>query len=388
MAPAVQVAAEDANNTTLTSFTGGITLAIGSGPGKLSGTTTQPAVSGVATFSDLSINQMANGYTLVASPAGGVASATSNAFNIDGLLFAGSDHNTFALTPLPDQLGRFTVNGPNQDGVGVILSVPYHINGMAQTGKFLYAGDPNTNTLRSIDFNGNPVSTVFSGNVSSVAAGFPAACCNEDMAFDGNVLWHAHFNTEIEKLDPATGALMATTLSITNTVANGTTAVFTVPNTVNLIAGQNITVTGCTTAGLNATYTITSVTSTTVTVPSAVNVTEAEPAAAQLMSAYGQPGVVGITFVGNTIWITHWSAQQVGTWDPATNTFTMKFSTAPSNAGGLAYDPVNGILWVGLQGGSIVPYNPVTGSPLNAGFSPLNTGGDTVDGLEFVSKTP
>lgn len=83
-----------------------------------------------------------------------------------------------------------------------------------------------------------------------------------------------------------TVTVVPTFLSITNTVANGATAVFTVPNTVNLIAGQIIKVTGCTTAGLNTTYTITSVTSTTVTVSSAVVVTEAEPAAAQLISEF------------------------------------------------------------------------------------------------------
>ena len=81
--PAVVVTAEDSGNTTLTTFTGGITLAIGSGPGTLSGATTQNAVAGVATFGDLSINKIANGYTLTASPAGGVPDATSNAFNID-----------------------------------------------------------------------------------------------------------------------------------------------------------------------------------------------------------------------------------------------------------------------------------------------------------------
>jgi len=305
MAPAVQVAAQDGSNTTLTSFTGSITLAIGSGPGKLSGTTTQNAVNGVATFNDLSINKMANAYTLVASLAGGVAPVTSNAFNIDGVLFAGTDDKTFNNL-LPDQLGRFTINGTNTTG-GVILSVPYHINGMAQgAGKFLYAGDPNSNTLRSIDFNGNLL--------SSVTGTFPASCCNEDMAFDGNVLWHANWSLEIEQLNPATGAVI---------------------------------------------------------------------------TAYAQPDVVGITFVGNTIWITHWAGQQVGTWDPATNTFTAKFSTAPANAGGLAYDPVNGILWVGLAGGSVVPYNPVTGLAMGPGFSPFgNTGFDTVDGLEFVSQVP
>jgi len=90
--------------------------------------------------------------------------------------------------------------------------------------------------------------------------------------------------------------------------------------------------------------------------------------------------------VGNTIWITQWSAQKVGTWDPSTNTFTMKFAT-PANAGGLAYDPVNGILWVGLQGGSVVPYD-LNGNQQGPGFSPFGAITDTVDGLEFVSQTP
>jgi hypothetical protein len=306
MTPAVLVAAQDGSNNTLQSFTSSITLAIGSGPGTLSGTTTQNAVSGVATFNDLNINMMANGYTLVASLSGSVAPATSNAFNIDGLLFAGTGHNTVSGTPLPDQLGRFTINGTSMTGGGA-LSVNYYINGVAQAGKFLYAGDPNSNTLRTIDFNG--------GLVSSVVAGFPNACCNEDMHFDAanNVLWHANYSLEIEKLNPATGAVI---------------------------------------------------------------------------TAYPQSDVVGITFVGNTIWITKWAGQQVGTWDPTTNTFTMKFAT-PANAGGLAYDPVNGTLWVGLQGGLVVPYDPTTGLAKGSGFSPFGgLGADTVDGLEFVSQVP
>ena len=80
--PAVQVTAEDSTGTTLTTFGGGITVAKGSGPGTLSGTLTQNAVAGVATFPDLSINKVATGDTLVASPAGGVPAATSNPFNI------------------------------------------------------------------------------------------------------------------------------------------------------------------------------------------------------------------------------------------------------------------------------------------------------------------
>jgi Bacterial Ig-like domain (group 3) len=112
-APAVQVTAEDSSNNTLTTFIGGITVAIGSGPGTLSGTLTQNAIAGVATFGDLSINKIANGYTLTASPSGGVPDATSNAFNID-TFYVDSQGNFGTLdlaTGTATQIGAATVPG-------------------------------------------------------------------------------------------------------------------------------------------------------------------------------------------------------------------------------------------------------------------------------------
>jgi hypothetical protein len=65
------------------SSTAPITLAIGSNPngGNLSGTLTQNAIGGVATFPGISIDKIGNGYTLTAS-SGSLTSATSNSFNI------------------------------------------------------------------------------------------------------------------------------------------------------------------------------------------------------------------------------------------------------------------------------------------------------------------
>lgn len=84
--PAVQVSAVDALGNTATGFTGAVTIAIGHNggtlmPGTLSGTKTVNAVNGVATFGDLSIDQLGNGYTLVVT-AGGVTGAESAPFNI------------------------------------------------------------------------------------------------------------------------------------------------------------------------------------------------------------------------------------------------------------------------------------------------------------------
>ena len=86
IAPAVQVTVQDSSGNTVTASSASIGMAIGnpgSGPGggPLSGTTTLNAASGVAVFSNLSINLIGTGYTLTAS-SGGITPATSTAFNI------------------------------------------------------------------------------------------------------------------------------------------------------------------------------------------------------------------------------------------------------------------------------------------------------------------
>ena len=81
--PAVTVTATDSAGNTDTHFTGVVTVTIGTNPahGTLSGTTTETAVAGVATFTDLSISAPGAGYTLTAGAPGAVA-ATSVAFAI------------------------------------------------------------------------------------------------------------------------------------------------------------------------------------------------------------------------------------------------------------------------------------------------------------------
>jgi hypothetical protein len=81
--PAVQVALEDANGNVVTGSSAPVTIALGTNPGKslLGGTKTINAVNGVATFADLTLNNVANGYTLHAS-SGNLQAANSNTFNI------------------------------------------------------------------------------------------------------------------------------------------------------------------------------------------------------------------------------------------------------------------------------------------------------------------
>jgi hypothetical protein len=81
--PAVGVTVEDAHGNVVTSPALNVTIGLGSNPsgGTLNGTLTAPTMSGVASFTNLSIDKKGDGYTLTAN-AGGLPTVLSNAFNV------------------------------------------------------------------------------------------------------------------------------------------------------------------------------------------------------------------------------------------------------------------------------------------------------------------
>ena len=83
MTAAILVAARDTLGNTDLIFAGNVTIALGSNPNGafLDGTKTVAAVSGVASFGDLSVDRVGSGYTLVASTPG-ASSAASVGFAI------------------------------------------------------------------------------------------------------------------------------------------------------------------------------------------------------------------------------------------------------------------------------------------------------------------
>lgn len=90
ISPAVAVTVQDKGANTVTAGNVSITMSIGANAsgGTLSGTTTVTAVDGVATFTDLSINNSGDGYQLEAA-ASNIASVTSAPFSIRAqLVFA------------------------------------------------------------------------------------------------------------------------------------------------------------------------------------------------------------------------------------------------------------------------------------------------------------
>ena len=81
--PPVLVCAIDGSGNVDTTFTGLVTMVLGSNPGggTLSGTLSKAAVRGCASFSDLSIDKAGAGYTLAVSFPG-IPGAMSTAFTI------------------------------------------------------------------------------------------------------------------------------------------------------------------------------------------------------------------------------------------------------------------------------------------------------------------
>jgi hypothetical protein len=95
--------------------------------------------------------------------------------------------------------------------------------------------------------------------------------------------------------------------------------------------------------------------------------------------------------VAGAIWISKWSSREVGTWVPSTNTYTKVFDTdgvggINGNTGGLAYDPIGQILWIGFQGGLVAPWS-LTGTRLGAGYQPFGAMSETIDGLVFLGES-
>src|SRR5207302_1192478 len=90
LSPAVTVRVVDSLDNVVTTNTSNVTMAVGSNPGgaTLAGTPTVAAVSGVATFSDLSLDKVGTGYTLTAAD-GTLTGTTSAAFTVT----AGAAHH-------------------------------------------------------------------------------------------------------------------------------------------------------------------------------------------------------------------------------------------------------------------------------------------------------
>lgn len=244
--PAVKVRALDALGNLATGFTGNVAMALGSNPGgsTLSGTTPVAAVGGVATFTDLSLNKTATGYTLTAS-ATGLSAVTSSAFDITPgtatqLLFSQQPTSTVAgqqitpgvqvtavdagNNPVPGFTGNVTVTLGNNPGGSTLTGTTTvtAVNGTATFGDLSlnktgngYRLTATTTGLSSATSNSftisasTPTQIVFSTQPGTIVAGHQFSPAVKVRAFDafGNV---------------ATGFTSDVTVAIGNNPGSGT----------------------------------------------------------------------------------------------------------------------------------------------------------------------
>ena len=112
--PAVKVAVRDSIGNVVTASTASVAVALTSGTGKagahLGGSTTVSAISGVATFSTLTVDSVGTGYTLTATSTG-LASAISTAFAVDSAASGTTYTTNFPLTENPISEGGRWING-------------------------------------------------------------------------------------------------------------------------------------------------------------------------------------------------------------------------------------------------------------------------------------
>jgi hypothetical protein len=145
IAPAIQVEVRDALNNRVTGAVNQITLAIqnNAGGGTLSGTVTNVApVSGVASFSNASIDKSGTGYTLSAS-ASGLTGATSSAFNITAgtathLVFTQGPTNAVAAVAIAPAITVTALDASNNTATGfanqIALAIGTNVNGGTLSG--------------------------------------------------------------------------------------------------------------------------------------------------------------------------------------------------------------------------------------------------------------
>ncbi len=168
--PPVKVDILDANNNIVMADNKDvITISIGTNPGggTLGGTLSATAVNGVATFSNLSINQAGNGYTLVASGTG-LVSATSNTFNII------SNH------PVPTHLAFITQpqNGAPNSPLGTFTVAVEDVNNNVVT-------SDNTDQI-TLTLGANPGSATLGGMLTMTVTNGVANFSNVTVSAVGN----------------------------------------------------------------------------------------------------------------------------------------------------------------------------------------------------------
>ena len=160
---AITVRVLDANGNVVTGSSAAVTVAFGTnaGGGTLSGTTTQNAASGVATFNDLSVNKAGAGYTLTAA-ATGLSGTTSTGFTVTH-----DSATTIAVSAGDNQSATVATAVATSPSVLVTDAYGNPVAGVAVT--FAVASGSGSATGTSPTTNASGIATVSSWTLGSVA---------------------------------------------------------------------------------------------------------------------------------------------------------------------------------------------------------------------------
>ena len=206
--PAVKVRALDALGNLATGFTGAVAIALGSNPGgaTLGGTTPIAAVSGVASFFDLSLSKTGTGYTLVAS-AGGLGPVTSSAFDI--------------IPGTASQLA-FTVQ-PSNAVAGAAISPAVQVTALDPAGNPVPGFTGNV----TVGLGNNPGGSTLGGATTVAAVNGVASFSTLTLDKTGTTYW---LRATATGLNTATSAVFSITAGTATQLVFGTQPVTTVAN--------------------------------------------------------------------------------------------------------------------------------------------------------------
>jgi hypothetical protein len=235
-----------------------VTVALGANPsgGVLSGTLSQPASGGVATFPNLSIDRVGTGYTLVAN-SGALSAATSSAFNITpgtptrvqfgqqpSNIAAGSAMAPAVTVTIRDQFGNLCTQstaavslilGGGTAGATLLGTVTQ--SAVAGVASFNDLSVDRVGLLYTLTAGSAGLTTATSGSFN-VTAGAPASLAFTTQPPATRVAG-ATFSTSVTILDQygnRTSSTAAVTVAINNNPGGGTLSGTTTVNAVNGIA--------------------------------------------------------------------------------------------------------------------------------------------------------
>jgi hypothetical protein len=182
----IVVSARDVAGNLVTTFTGNVTVALGTNAGgaTLTGTTTVSAVAGAATFSSLSLDKSGSGYTLVAT-APGLAGLTSDPFTIVAgaaaqLVFSVQPRTTTAgatISPTVRVTARDVLGNPATGFAGnITIAIASNPGGGALTGTRTFAAIEGVATFPTLKIDnvgsGYTLSATATGVTTATSAGF------------------------------------------------------------------------------------------------------------------------------------------------------------------------------------------------------------------------